>query len=204
MAEYRVKDSFELTGKGGVLLGHIVKGTVKVGMEVVSVDGAALDEVLTVSAVEIADDVGRKSFSIGLMFERQPTKERLDKLFTLRHPDQQATGMADAHGAIEQDRLYFCVNGGYGAQIFQDLLERLKARFGSVVSTARVLGERRSFGGPEGLRERVGFRRRHCVVPTSHRDLCLRGATMMLSLFNTHHVLAQPVCEGVPVDLTGG
>lgn len=81
-AEFRVKDSFELTGRGGVLLGDLLDGTVKKGMAVLSVNGIVPDEVLTISAVEIADHAGRRSFSIALMFEGQPAKEQLDGLFT--------------------------------------------------------------------------------------------------------------------------
>lgn len=43
--------------------------------------------------------------------------------------------MPDAQGAVEEGRLYLCVNGGYGARVFRELLERLRAKFGTVIST---------------------------------------------------------------------
>ncbi|HKV10704.1 MAG TPA: hypothetical protein VJ725_21365 [Thermoanaerobaculia bacterium] len=74
-ATFSLEEVLDLSGRGPVLLGHLLSGTLQPGMvsEPVSLPGGPLR--LTLRSVEIADNVAARTFRFGLLLE-QPLRLR--------------------------------------------------------------------------------------------------------------------------------
>ena len=68
-AEFEVTDHFYLKQRGGFVIGHIRKGTIRPGMVVqIRKDGKSL----TISGVEFVDNITEKTFTNALVFQEKP------------------------------------------------------------------------------------------------------------------------------------
>jgi hypothetical protein len=76
-ATLRVLYSFELTGRGAVLVADIVAGEIRRGMKAIGTGGSSL----TVSDVEIVDSSGGAEAHLGLLFDERVGVEELRRVF---------------------------------------------------------------------------------------------------------------------------
>jgi hypothetical protein len=80
-AHFRVREPFHITGRGAVLTGDIVDGTLKLGMTLCCTLPSGANQELTVSAIESLSDMKRNHHWHGLMFRENPDVSTLRTAF---------------------------------------------------------------------------------------------------------------------------
>ena len=72
---FQIQDKFNLTGRGPVILGQVLEGTVKIGAALKFEIG---DDILLlqITAVEMADNISEKKFGVGVMFAYKDEQQK--------------------------------------------------------------------------------------------------------------------------------
>ena len=76
-ARFRVKELFEIQGRGVVIAGDIAEGAIKVGMMLV-VPGDPKEIVVPISGVEFVDHIHEKRADVGLLIAGQSAQTLCD------------------------------------------------------------------------------------------------------------------------------
>jgi hypothetical protein len=77
-AELLVRDHFQITSRGAFLAGDITAGRIRIGDRASSESGGSL---LTINAIEFADNISARESSVCLRFAENPSKETLQELW---------------------------------------------------------------------------------------------------------------------------
>ena len=75
VAQFRILNSFKITGRGLVALGDLLEGRVKIGNYITFHTGTE-KVTLKIGGVEMADNVSTKEFWVGLTFVYKDETER--------------------------------------------------------------------------------------------------------------------------------
>jgi hypothetical protein len=76
--KFEVTDHFELTGRGGFVVGRIVQGSIRPGMFVAT--GSHPDQ-LRIAGVEFLDNIAERTYRNALVFVERPTLEFVKSAF---------------------------------------------------------------------------------------------------------------------------
>jgi len=75
---FKVTDHFQIAERGAFVIGHIVEGTIRLGMVAFARDGSAR---FTVRAVEYLDNLAEKKFWNALLFSEHADLETVRNTF---------------------------------------------------------------------------------------------------------------------------